>query len=169
MRRAAIAATRVAQGHGHGHITGNRGGMRGRCGRRMGAAVGGTGTDADHSDSEPLGPTESSWSSSDTSTVSEGEIPIPRSHQEHPVWVIQGHHEEVAEDKRIQPVEWECPHPHPHMYNCPPKSQDIGEVEAEESNDMIDGPGDLQGESSQGHAVGPEVRIGLVPEVMENG
>ena len=34
---------------------------------------------------------------------------------------------------------------------------------------MIDGLGDLQVESSQGHAVGPEVRIGLVPEVMENG
>lgn len=79
MRRAAIAATRVAQGHGHSRITGNRGGMRGRGGRRTGAAVGGTGTDADDSDSEPLGPTESSGSSSDTSTMSEGEIPIPGS------------------------------------------------------------------------------------------
>ena len=83
MRTAAIAATRVAQGHGCGHgcghITGNRGRTRGRGGRRMGAAAGGTGTNADHSDSEPLGSTESSWSSSDTSTMSEGEIPIPRS------------------------------------------------------------------------------------------
>ena len=55
------------------------------------------------------------------------------------------------------------------MCNCPPKGQDIGEVETEESNDMINGLGDLQVESSQGHAVGPEVRIGLVPDVMENG
>ena len=32
-----------------------------------------------------------------------------------------------------------------------------------------DGPGALQGESSQVHAVGPEVSIGLVPGIMENG
>jgi hypothetical protein len=172
-RRAATAATRAARGRGHGRgrgrITGNRGGTRGRGGRGTGAAAGGTGTDADDSDSEPSGATESSGSSSDTSTVSEGEIPIPRSRRECPVRVIRGRHEEVAEDERIQPVERERPHPRPLMRSRPPESQDIGEVEAEESNDMIDGPGALQGESSQGRAVGPEVRVGLVPEVMENG
>ena len=83
--------------------------------------------------------------------------------------MIRGRHEEVAEDERIQPVERERPRPRPRMHNRPPESQDIGEVEAEQSGDMDDGPGALRGESSQGCAVGPEVRIGLVPGVMEHG
>ena len=85
-RRAATVAARAARGRGRGRgrITGNRGGTRGRGGRGRGgrgtgAAAGGTGTDADDSDSEPFGATESSGSSSNPSTVSEGEIPIPRS------------------------------------------------------------------------------------------
>ena len=179
-RKAATAAARAAWGCGHGcsHITGNRGGMRGRGGRGRGVAVGGAGTDADDSDLEPFEATESSGSSSDTSTVSEWEIPMPRSHQEHPIWVIRGHNEEVAENERIQPAEQLCPHPHPHphphpgMCNCPPESQDIREVEAEESSDMDvfehDRPEALQAESGQAYAVGPEVRIGLVPGVMED-
>ena len=59
------------------------------------------------------------------------------------------------------------------MRNCPPESRDIGEVEAEESSDMDvvedDRPEALQAESGQGCAVGPEVRTGLVPGVMEDG
>ena len=100
-----------------------------------------TGTDANDSNSEPSRETESSESGSDTSTVSEGDIPISRSCRECPVQVIREHHEEVAEDERIQPVEQERPCPCPHMRNHPPEGQDVGEVEAEESNDMIDGPG----------------------------
>ena len=65
------------------------------------------------------------------------------------------------------------PSPTLHMHNHPPKSQDIEEVEAEESSDMDvvdnDWPGALQAESGQGCAVGPEVMIGLVPGVMEDG
>ena len=59
------------------------------------------------------------------------------------------------------------------MRNCPPESRDIGEVEAEESSDMDvvedDRPEALQAKSGQGCAVGPEVRTGLVPGVMEDG
>ena len=55
------------------------------------------------------------------------------------------------------------------MHNHPPERQDIGEVEAEQSSDMDDGPGALQGVSGQGRAVGPEVRIGLVPGIVEHG
>ena len=98
---------------------------------------------------------------------------MPRSHREHPIRVIRGHHEKVAEDERIQPAEQLHPRPHPHMHNCPLKSQDIGEVEAKESSDMDvvedDRPEALQAESGQGCAVGPEIRIGLVPGVMEDG
>lgn len=180
-RKAATAAARAAQGRGlgrsHGRITGNRGGARGRGGRGRGAAAGGSGTDADDSDSEPLEPTESSGSSSDTITVSKGEIPMPRSRRECPIQVIRGHHKEVAEDERIQPAEQLCPRPrprpHPHMRNRPHESQDIREIEAKESSDMDvvedDRPEALQAESGQGCAVGPEVRIGLVPGVMEDG
>ena len=180
-RKAATAAARAAWGRGrgrsHGRITGNRGGARGRGGRGRGAAAGGAGTDADDSDSEPLEPTESSGSSSNTSTVSEGEIPMPRSRRERPIRVIRGHHKEVAEDERIQPAEQlrprPHPRPHPRMCNRPPESQDIREIEAEESSDMDvvedDRPEALQAESGQGCAVGPEVRIGLVPGVMEDG
>ena len=45
-----------------------------------------------------VAPTESSRSSSDTSTVSEGEIPMPRSRRERPIRVIRGHYEDLAED-----------------------------------------------------------------------
>jgi hypothetical protein len=177
------AATAAAWARGRG--TGNRGGRRGRGvtparGRGRGAPVaGGAGATADDLDSgsEPLGMTESSRSSSDSDSdsdsESEAEVPIPRSCRQRPIRVIQGRHEGVGEvegNERVQP------RPRPRMRNHPPESQDAGEdreVEAPESGgvDAIggDGPGTLRDEGGQGHVLGPEVGINLVPTVVEGG
>lgn len=60
-------------------------------------------------DSELFRMTESSDSSSDSDSESEAKILIPRSHWQHPIWVIKGSHEEAAirgaDDEVIAEVE----------------------------------------------------------------
>ena len=100
----------------HDHTRGNRGGGRVRARARARArgrgargrdmnTVGSANAGMDASDSglESSRTPDSSESSSDSDSESEAEIPIPRSCQQCPVHVIQGHHEEAIEHERKNP------------------------------------------------------------------
>jgi hypothetical protein len=171
-KKAAAAATRAARAHGR--VTGNRGGRRGRGrgvrGRGRGAAAASSanaGTDDSDLDLEPDRGTVSSGSSSDSDSESEADIPMPRSCRQCPVRVIQGHREEVAEDKRNKPPEQV--RPRPHMLHCPLEMRDVGEVEAFSDANAVGGGNEPETLRDGGgeHAIYPEVRTDLVPGVTE--
>jgi hypothetical protein len=120
-KKAAVAAKRAVRAHGCTRGTRARARARGRGarGRDMGVEDGASAR-MDNADSglESSGTPESSESSSSSDSESKAEIPIPRSHQQHPVHVIQGCCEEATDQERSQHTEQPQPHPCPRSLPC---------------------------------------------------
>ena len=102
--------------------------------------------------SESSGTSESPESSSDSDSESEAKILIPRSCQQCPVQVIQGHHKEDAEQKKSQHTKQPQLHPHPQPCPCPcpcihqppPETGDVREAEISSVADAVGDQGGLE-------------------------
>ena len=124
--------------------------------------------------SESSGTSESSESSSDSDSESEAEFLIPGSCQQCPVQVIQGCHEEDAEQERSQHTEQPQlqPRPQQHIHQPPPETGDVGEAEI---SSIADAVGDQDGLEALGEAdvheqiIHPEADTNVVLGNMEDG
>ena len=123
---------------------------------------------------------ESPESSSDSDSESKAEILIPRSHQQSPVWVIQGRREDDTEQGRGQLTEQPQPQPRPqprpcpcpHICQQPPETGDVGEAEISSIADAVGNQGGLEamGEAdAPEQVVHPEADTNEVPRNMEDG